>query len=360
TQIPDTLQAQSAALNNGRFTISPESIDQFNLINQWQLNGIGAAVHFTPDTQMLLASYAGESESNILFYAINGYEIEPAAFNLNMPQSDFSRNWNALQFINNGDNLAASYSDGFFVWDLKTGDLTGRVLQGYTSGIAAYGNSHLWSYSHEARLAAWWKVNTKLPEPTTSDEGADNWELDPLISQLIMALRLHEAIVDMAILQDQIYLLGSSGLFYRFEDVFAEPEALPQTVQPERPEPIGGSSLITIPANTQWVAYAGSYRDVVLYDIEHNNQIARYALDTPIGCLKASPDGRILLIVERSFEPNIIVLDAASVLYTGSLQEIARIPTDIPIGFCNLSPDGTLFATSDIEGNISLWGIQDQ
>lgn len=114
--------------------------------------------------------------------------------------------------------------------------------------------------------------------------------------------------------------------------------------------PEGGPRIVLHPSQPL-VAYAGSQRDIVVYDYATDLTVGRFGLNAPIACIAYNPDGTLLLTASVSSNSTLFILDPET------LELIREIQTNENITTCSFSLAGNLIATGSATGFVSLWGI---
>jgi WD40 repeat protein len=180
--------------------------------------------------------------------------------------------------------------------------------------------------------------------------------------KLFTAYQIGEPLIDLAANphKDQVFaLMGNGSLnivtWEAFENgtiIKTKSETITPEPQAEPVEPIGtGGSKITFDPHENVLAFADNHRDVMLWNTEKRETIARYASQEPITCITFNPNGELLIVTNYAVASTIQVLDSSigDVLMT--------LNPENSIMSCAFSPDGTLLATGSADGMITIWGL---
>jgi WD40 repeat protein len=350
-QIP--VQAQQSQTD--RLVITPDNISEINLLSQYQSHTSRIrGITFSSDGSRIITMGRDDSDFDELVY----FDVESEQI---ISTGDFSSQvspWAIfdIQFFNNSDNLMVTTDGAVFVWNTQNSQPspTTTIVQSFASASESIGANRILVASGETGLLGIWSVATEIPSQPLDSERSDLTN----IAHLLMARQLDTPISDIAYdeIHQQIFVLGTNGNLYQFPSPpgysLSDPEIVAQPASEVRPETIARANhLIALAPETQWVAYAGSYRNVIIQDYVEDRLLSDYSLESPVICLVSSPNHRILVIGENAPEAELIFID------TLTFQEVNRINTEAPIQDCTYSPDGTLLATANTNGEVYIWGI---
>lgn len=348
-----TVQAQESQTD--RLVIAPDNINEINLLSQYRSHKARIrGITFSPDGSHIITMGRDDSDFDELVYFDVDTEQLVSADNFSSHIS-LSAMYDT-QFFKNDNNMMVTVTTygGVFVWNTQSSTPTTTIFQAFATSSERLRGTQILVASGDTGLLAIWRVTTSIP-PQTLDDVHDRLTT---IAHLIVATQLDTPISDIAYddIHQQIFVLGTNGNLYQYPlppgYILNDPEIVSQPAKEVRPERIARANhLITLAPEKQWVAYAGSYRNVLIQDYVENRLLYDYSIESPVICLASSPDQRILVIVENAPEAEIIFIDMLT------FQEVNRINTEAPVQDCAYSPDGTLFATANTSAEVSIWGI---
>lgn len=349
--LQNTGQAQE--FQTDREVITPDNVSEISLLSQYQSHTARIfGITFSPDGTYIITMGRNDLALDELVY----FDVDAEQLASN---GDFSRQISpsamyATQFFNNENNMMVTTHGAVFVWNTQSNTPTTTIIQAFATASESLRANRILVASGETGLLAIWSVPTEIPSQTFDDEQ------DRLasIADLLLATQLNTRISDIAYddVHQQIFVLGAGGNLHQYPlpagYLLSDPEVIPQPTQEIRPGTIARANhLIALAPEAQWVAYAGSYSNVVIHDYVEDRLLYDYSMESPVICLASSPNHRILVIVENAPEAELIFID------TLTFQEVSRINTGAPVQDCAYSPDGALFATANPNGEVSVWGI---
>jgi WD40 repeat protein len=270
-----------------------------------------------------------------------------------------SANITDIQFSPNGRLLAAGFGGSVTVWDVSSGSPVARVPQVSAVSAALAGDYGIVVVGGLNRVVGLWIIMPPWDYIESGSFPADfNYTFTE--SDLLTAFHADEAIVQVLNNPNttQSFALTIDGTLYIYTPS-NEPEApfisALQAPQPVPSEPLAGDGIggpyIALKPRSQLLAYAGSYRDVVIYDMLQNRTMTRFPLESPVACVMYNPSGDLLVTANWSEDSSLHITDSTR----GRM--IAQVDTGQRVVSCTFSPDGTLIATGDGEGRIALWGV---
>ena len=355
---PINAQAQEQAPPIDRPVIVRDNLDRITLLSQYQSHtSTVRGINFHPDgTQLYTVGRSGSDFDEMHYFTIESNDLALYDSVVLLPPPSTMLN---VQFFNDEDNVMLTTDSGAFIWETQRNIVTSSIVQSLTSSAVNLGSNRVLVASGESGLIALWNITPNIPSQTSDAPPLPDDHVFTPMATLVTATQLGIPISDVSYdpIYRQMFVLGVNGNLYQYAIpagfILEPPTRLPQPIQESRPESVARASKLIAPDHDgQWVAYAGSYRDVIVYDYMDEQHLLQYPMDSPVICLMTSPDSDILVIGENADEAELIFIE------TLGFQEIGRVQTEAPIHDCAYSPDGTLIATANPNGDVSLWGIE--
>jgi WD40 repeat protein len=350
-----------AALLPDREVITAANTSQIQKYREWQAHpGTVAGIAFIPNTTRVVTVGIEESDETAIpmrLWEIQENRItEIENFFEGIPAYQ-SYGMYDLSLSQDGTRIFAAGS-GFRVWDAKTGKIVGQVFQNH-AGIHSLGDDNQTLVTGSSYdFVALWSIPAAIPSGETEmGPLPEDFVFSPQGS-LINAFHAGEQINQVAFNADtyQVFVLTQTGrllIYQPISEIEYGPTIVPQAPLSSDPSafPIEGGRLMDINHDRHEITYSDSNWDMVVYNFEHNEIVARYPLGKPTLCINYSPDGKLLLLTDWDFRTTLQLFD------TATQEKVADIVTGSEVRSCDFSWDGTLIATGDHEGQVALWGV---
>jgi len=340
--------------------ITPENVDDISHLLDYQSHTSRTyGIAFDLEGRHLFAVGENEGEN---FSVFTVFSLENREFRI--PEQPQLRGLQDVQFIAGSlaidETMLLIMNGNIVVWDILSDAPVGVISQNYSTITTHLGHRWILVASGETGLLSVWDIPSLPPSPTAEPppppppEPPFDW-----IASLKGATQLDGPIADVG--YDPVHgilVLGRDGNLHRLllneGFIFEHSETLPQE------PPVGAQpqvvardkDLIAFDSEQEWIAYAGSYQDVVVYDYDEGQQLLRYPVDEFVVCLMTSPNKDLLVIGDNGPNATLIFIN------TSTFEEVGRVNIGSFISDCAFSPDGTMIATATEVGVTSLWGIQ--